>query len=87
MNFVANGAGYKGAAVYATTINECIWVPDKPYRNATGVLRWSDQFSYTNNYIGGLKERESSKGVSNYTTLATDTNKYSTQKTSVQVRN
>lgn len=76
MSFIANGAGYKGAAVYATTINQCVWVPEQPYKDKMKALRWSDRFVYENNYIGNEKSRsEVDNGYSNVD-IETDTNRY-----------
>ena len=76
MTFIENGAGYKGAAVYATTVNQCVWIPEKPNVNASAVLQWSDRFIYTKNYIGYFKQTVSSLDSSNNSVIATDASRY-----------
>lgn len=50
VDFIRNGAGLKGAAIFANTITPCVWDEDFPFYNFKKSLRWNG-FNYTDNYI------------------------------------
>ena len=52
-NFTRNGAGLKGAAVFANTLTTCVWVKDEPNWSFEKVLKWGKNFIYEDNYLTG----------------------------------
>ena len=76
MNFIGNGAGYKGAAIFATTVTQCAWIPVEPYKAIKDVLRWNGRFTYTSNYVGNWKKNVPLNGGINNDTIATDTSSF-----------
>ena len=70
INFIENGAGLKGAAIYATTLGQCKWTEDYPNSDISRTLRWSNRFVYRGNYIGTFWHGKEGNDI------ATDTYKY-----------
>ena len=52
VEFIKNGAGLKGAAIFANTITPCVWDEVYPYFSFKKSLHWKG-FNYTGNYISG----------------------------------
>lgn len=50
VQFVKNGAGLKGAAIYANTITPCVWDEEYPYYSFQKSLHWKG-FNFSGNYI------------------------------------
>lgn len=77
VDFIRNGAGLKGAAIFANTITPCVWDEDPPYYNFKKSLRWSG-FNYTGNYIAdkALVGNMSLIALEEKVEIATDTIKF-----------
>lgn len=70
VEFIGNGAGLKGAAIYANTITPCIWSKNPPHYNFKEALRWKP-FFYKGNYLTDKSKNNSS--LSSEVDIATDT--------------
>ncbi len=71
MRFIQNGAGVKGAAIYASTIRQCVWTEENPFISYKKAFRWSDRFNYHDNYIGHSAESRMRK-IGEEIDIATD---------------
>ncbi len=71
MKFIENGAGIKGAAIFASTVRQCLWTEDYPYLNFKKVFKWSDRFVYLNNFIGNSAKTKM-KRIGDDMNIATD---------------
>ena len=92
MVFIANGAGYKGAAVYAVSVSQCVWGPGETSSNRKRVLRWNKGFVYKDNYVGSWRENAEDRSNDDDDdddddTIATDTRKYVVDKPSKVSKN
>ena len=75
MQFIDNGAGVKGACIFAATTQPCLWREEHPFFSQKMVFRWSDRFYYYGNYIGrNSKSRE--RIIGEEVDIATDVVKY-----------
>eukprot|EP00794_Sanderia_malayensis_P000480 gene480-1125_t len=70
VQFIENGATVKGAAIYATSVRQCIWTEDSPF-DYDKAFRWSHRFKYSNNYIGDRPVGEM-RTISKVLDIATD---------------
>ena len=41
----------KGAAIYVSSLQRCLWAEEFPYGNYSKALRWSRNFVYKNNFL------------------------------------
>ena len=41
----------KGAAIFATSLLECIWQETEPFYNFSTALRWNKKFNYFENFL------------------------------------
>ena len=77
VDFIGNGAGLKGAAIFANTITPCVWDEVYPYYSFTKSLHWKG-FNFTDNYISGKSKfntttYSSYSGDGDHVEIATDT--------------
>lgn len=41
----------RGAAIYVSSLQRCVWTEKFPHRNRSEALRWSSRFVYKNNFL------------------------------------
>jgi len=41
----------RGAAIYVSSLQSCVWTEEFPYYNYSEALRWSRNFVYRNNFL------------------------------------
>ena len=52
LEFIKNGAGLKGAAIFINTLTSCLWSDKPPYVSFHNALRWNKKsFVYKDNYL------------------------------------
>jgi len=51
ISFIENSSKVKGAAIYVTSLQRCVWTEEFPYYNYSKALRWSRKFVYRNNFL------------------------------------
>ena len=51
MSFIENSSAYKGAAIYISSLQRCMWTEDYPFYDPRKALRWYDNFVYRNNSL------------------------------------
>lgn len=51
MSFIENISAYKGAAIYVSSLQRCVWTEDHPFHDPRKALRWYDNFVYRNNSL------------------------------------
>eukprot|EP00111_Clytia_hemisphaerica_P001419 TCONS_00004031-protein len=74
VDFIGNGAGLKGAAIFANTITPCVWDEEFPYYSFQKALHWKG-FNFTANYISGRMKMNNSYSefINQHVEIATDT--------------
>lgn len=76
MEFIRNGAGLKGAAIYANTITSCIWDESaSPFYDFKKALRWNG-FVYDGNYLADKPTHPAFDVTDSEVDIATDTKSY-----------
>ncbi|KAL9984155.1 hypothetical protein ACROYT_G006421 [Oculina patagonica] len=51
ISFTENSSTFKGAAIYVSSLQRCVWTEEFPYHNPRKALRWSSNFVYKNNWL------------------------------------
>lgn len=56
MSFIENSAKVKGAAVYISSLDACLWYEKYPFYSVEKALRWNNTFVYSGNFIHPLND-------------------------------
>jgi len=51
ISFIENSSNLKGAAIFVSSLQRCVWTEEFPYHDPSKALRWSRNFVYKNNSI------------------------------------
>ena len=74
MSFIGNSAKVKGAAVYISSLDACLWYEKYPFYSVEKALRWNNTFVYKGNFIHPSKDFKPLSGP-DYD-IATDTHHF-----------
>jgi len=51
VSFIENSCMVRGAAIYVSSLQRCVWTEKFPHHNRSEALRWSSRFVYKNNFL------------------------------------
>ena len=51
ISFIENSSMVKGAAIYVSSLQRCVWTKEIPHRDFKKALRWSGNIKYERNFL------------------------------------